>query len=51
MQTFTLMSCLFFNELQAYTLQHKVYNYKDNNSTLPIMQHKPINLTNVTAAK
>jgi hypothetical protein len=42
MQTFTLMSCLFYNELQAYTLQHKVYN---NYSMLPIMQHKPINLT------
>jgi hypothetical protein len=50
MLTFTLMPCLFFNEIQAYTLQYKVYNYNDN-STQPIMQHKPINLTRHTNVK
>ena len=50
MLTFTLMPCLFFNEIQAYILQHKVYNYNDN-STQPIMQHKPINLTRHTNVK
>jgi hypothetical protein len=44
MQNVTQMPYLFINELQAYTLQHKVYNYNDN-STLPIIQHKPINRT------
>ena len=46
MQNVTHMSYLFIKELQAYTLQHKVYNYNDN-STLPIMQHKPINRTQI----